>query len=59
MVKNLGVNYYEIDTIPLPKTQETTLDMDITKWSIPKSDRYIVQPKMEKLNTVSKSKTRS
>ena len=23
---------------PLPKTQEKTLHMDITKWSIPKSD---------------------
>ena len=23
---------------PLPTTQETTLDIDITRWSIPKSD---------------------
>ena len=43
MVKNLGVNYYEIDTIPLPKAQETTLNMDITKWSIPKSDIFCSQ----------------
>ena len=45
---------------PLPKTQEKTLQMDITRWSIPKSDRlYSLQPKMEKLYTVSKNKSRS
>ena len=45
---------------PLPTTQEKTLHMDITRWTIPKSDRlYSLQPKMEKLYTVSKSKTRS
>ena len=34
--------------------------MDITRWSIPKSDRlYSLQPKMEKLYTVNKNKTRS
>ena len=45
---------------PLPTTQEKTLHMDITKWSIPKSDLlYFLQPKMEKLYTVSKNKTRS
>ena len=27
---------------PLPTTQEMTLHMDITKWSIPKSDDYIL-----------------
>ena len=27
---------------PLPTTQETTLHMDITRWSIPKSDLIIV-----------------
>ena len=33
---------------PLPTTQETTLHMDITKWSIPKSNwRYSLQPKIE------------
>ena len=36
------------------------LHMDITRWSIPKSDWwYFLQPNMEKLYTVSKSKTRS
>ena len=37
---------------PLPTTQETTLDMDITRWSIPKSNGlYSLQSKMEKLYT--------
>ena len=45
---------------PLPTTQERTLHMDITRWSMPKSDRlYSLQPKMEKLYTVNKNKTRS
>ena len=45
---------------PLPTTQEKTLHMDITRWSIPKSDTlYSLQPKMEKLYTVSKNKTGS
>ena len=45
---------------PLPTTQEKTLHMDITRWSAWKSDwLYSVQPKMEKLYTVSKNKTRS
>ena len=45
---------------PLPTTQEKTLHMDITRWSTPKSDwLYSFQPKMEKLYTVNKSKTRS
>ena len=45
---------------PLPRTQEKTLHMDIIRWSIPKSDcLYSLQPKMDKLYTVSKSKTRS
>ena len=45
---------------PLLTTQETTLHMDITRWSILKSDwLYSSQPKMEKLYTVSKNKTRS
>ena len=36
-----------------------TLHMDITRWWILKSDRlYSLQPKMEKLYTVSKNKTR-
>ena len=42
---------------PLQTTQETTLHMDITRWSIMKSDwLYSLQPKMDKLYTVSKSK---
>ena len=45
---------------PLPTTQEMTLHMDITRWSIPKSDwLYSLQPKMEKLYAVGKNKTRS
>ena len=37
---------------PLPKTQEKSLHMDITRWSIPKSDwLYSLQPKMEKFYT--------
>ena len=42
----------------LPTPQETTLHMDITRWSMPKSDGlYSLPPKMEKLYTVSKNKT--
>ena len=45
---------------PIPKTQEETVHMDITRWSILKSDRfYSLQPKMEKLYTVSKNKSGS
>ena len=45
---------------PLPTTQEKTLHMDITRWSTPKSDWLCsLQPKMEKLYTVSKNKTRN
>ena len=44
----------------LPTKQEKTLQKDITRWSIPKSDwLYSLQPKMKKLYTVSKNKTRS
>ena len=43
---------------PLPTTQEKTLHMDITRRSIPKSDwLYSLQPKMEKLYTISENKT--
>ena len=46
--------------LEIPTTQETTIHMDITRWSIQKSDwLYSLQPKMEKLYTVSKNKTRS
>ena len=42
-----------------PPTQDTTLHMNITRCSIPKSDwLYSLQPKMEKCYTVSKNKTR-
>ena len=45
---------------PLLTTQEKTLHMNITRWSILKSAWwYSLQPKMEKLYTVSKNKTRS
>ena len=45
---------------PLPTTQEKTLHMDITRWSMLKSEWfYSLQPKMEKLYTVSKNKTGS
>ena len=45
---------------PLLTTQEKTLHMDITNWSTPKSDWLCsLQPKMEKLYTLSKNKTRS
>ena len=45
---------------PLPTTQEKTPHMDITRWSTLKSGwLYSLQPKMEKLYTVSKNKTRS
>ena len=44
----------------LPRTQEKTLHMYITRWSTPKSDwLYSLQPKMEMLYTVNKNKTRS
>ena len=43
---------------PLPTTQEKTVHMDITRWSIPKSDwLYSSQPKMEKLSKVSKTRS--
>ena len=43
-----------------PTTQEKTLHVDITRWSTPKPDwLYSLQPKMEKLYTVSKNKTRN
>ena len=44
----------------LPTTQEKTLHMDITRWSTLKSiGLYSLQPKMEKLYTISKNKARS
>ena len=45
---------------PIWTAQEKTLQMDIIRWSTPKSDwLYSLQPKMEKLYTVSKNKTGS
>ena len=45
---------------PLPTTQEKTLHMDITRRPTLKADwLYSLQPKMEKLYTVSKNKTGS
>ena len=45
---------------PLLIAQEKTLHMDISRWSTPKSDwLYSLQPKMEKLYTVSENKTRN
>ena len=41
-----------------PTTQEITLHVDITRWSTPKSDWLnSLQPKIEKVYTVSKNKT--
>ena len=49
-------NTLVIANTPLPTTQATTLHMDITRWSILKSDGlYSLQPKMEKLYTVNKT----
>ena len=45
---------------PLPTTQEKTLHMDITTWSTLKSVWLCsLQPKMEKLYTISKNMTRA
>ena len=42
---------------PLPTTQEKTLHIGITRWSILKSDwLYSLQPKMEELHIVSKTR---
>ena len=44
----------------LPTTQEKTLHMGISRWSTPKSYwLYYLKPKMEKLYTVNRNKTRS
>ena len=44
----------------LPTTQKTALYMDITRWSIPKSDwLYPLQSRMEKLYRLSKNKAGS
>ena len=47
-------------TNTLFQQHKRTLHVDITRWSTPKSDcLYSLQPKMEKLYTVSKNKTGS
>ena len=44
----------------LPTTKETALNMDLTRWSVLKSDwLYSLQLKMEKLYNVGKKKTRN
>ena len=54
------IMYIRLMLTHVPTTQEKTLHMDITRWSTLKSDwLYSFQPKMEKLYTVSKNKTRS
>ena len=53
-----AVHFCTCVTHPLSTTQEKTQHMDITRWSTPKSDwLHSLQPKMEKLYTVSKNKT--
>ena len=43
---------------PFPATQEMTLHMDITRWSVTESDWLSsLQPKIEKLYAISKNKT--
>ena len=42
---------------PIPTTQKMTLHVDITKWSVSKSDwLHSLEPKMEKLCTVSQTR---
>ena len=51
---------YNTNTRQTPATQEKPLQMDITRWPTPKSGwLYSLQPKMEKLHTVSKNKAGS
>ena len=44
---------------PLPKSQEKTLHMDITRWSIPKLIDYFLCSQRWKSSIVSKNKSRS
>ena len=57
------IEFFQENTLVIANTifqQHKTLHMDITRWSTPKSDwLYSLQPKMEKLYTVSKNKARS
>ena len=55
------IEFFQENSLVIVNTlfqQEMTLHMEITRWSTPKSDwLYSLQPKMEKLYTVSKNKT--
>ena len=57
------IEFCQENTLVIANThfqQHKTLHMDTTTWSTPKSDwLYSLQPKMEKLYTVNKNKTRS
>ena len=57
------IEFCQENALVIAKTlfqQHKKRHMDITRWSTPKSDLlYFLQPKMEKLYTVSKNKTRS
>ena len=54
------IEFCQENALVLPTAQEKTVHMDITRWSTRKSDwLYSLQPKMEKLYTVSKNKTGS
>ena len=58
--RDLPIEYTGQSKHPLPTTQEKTLHMDSTRWSTPKSYwLYSLQPKIDKLYTVSENKTRS
>ena len=58
------IEFCQENTLAIANTlfqqQKRRLHVDITRWSIPKSDwLYTLQPKMERLCTVSKNKTKS
>jgi len=55
-ISNDEIEFDSHSTHTLPATQELTLHMDFTRWSILKSD-YSLQLKMEKLYNISKNKT--
>ena len=53
-------NALDIANTLLQQHKRKLYTLDITRWSTPKSDRlYSLQPKIEKLYTVSKNKTGS
>ena len=60
MMMAVRLSYTAFIMLRFVPSQEKTLHMDITRWSILKSDwLYSLQPEMEKLYTVGKNKTRS